>query len=457
MGSGVHLNIHDVSVAVFTTGAGQQRGRLMEAERSSIGSFYRPESYNSSNRSSRRTSITSIESSKSELWIKYLPLDAATPELCPSTCTWKRIRKVIFPVEILFLLSIFCYFFFNQIYEQYIFQHLAHIALHVGHNLTKRQFCYNQTYFANETCFQNFQEHVNTVNMAIAILYLSLTGIASLVLGPLSDVIGRKRALFWSILGIVLCSFFQLFVIHFELNPYTYSIGAFMFGSFGGHAALIGLAFAAVADVTSSKRCLTLRMGLLEACITVGQATGSAALNNWIQQDNCNFSPPVWLMFLIAVTAIVYVCLMTEPTTGRREEYGHDRNNMKQILNGFKCFLVPGYIGIRKWWRLWAATGIILLECLTIIGGNEIITYYLHNKPLEWSYGKIGVYEPVVNLAKGLSLIILLPLLLALKFSNGLLCLTAALFAVATNIIMATIQTDWAMYLGELYTCMTIM
>jgi PCFT/HCP family folate transporter-like MFS transporter 1/3 len=399
-------------------------------------------SFYASNGSGRRLSVSSVDSFKSVSWVKYLSPDAATPELCPFS--WKQIRSVIFPVEILLLLAMFCYSLFSHIYRQYLFQYIAKAT--TGN--TTASFCLNQTYI-NSTVgsdkFELIQEEVNMLNMGITTFYLLLSGISSLILGPVSDVIGRKPVLFWVLMGLFFTSFIQLFVVNFDLDPRSYFAVSFFFGAFGGHAALIGLTLAAISDrVAKFPKLLTIRMGLMEAAITVALAGASAALNNWIDSNGCDFRPPVWLMFIITILLMVYIFLFNETLEQSQRSF-----NKRKLLNGLKYFLIPWYMGYSKWWRLLACTAIITLGTAATIGQTEIITYFLHNKPLEWSYGLIGIYEPIVAGVKGVCLIGVLPLFITLRVSNALLSLIASLVAVITYIMMATIKkTTWEMFLA---------
>ena len=413
-----------------------------------------PGSLLSSARSSRRTSVSSVESN-SEQWVKYLPPTAAEPDLCP--CTWADVRSKIFPVEILFLLFMYGYYFFTQLYQQYYFQHLAGELLSSLPNYTApaKAICFNEDYivsYTNTTAFQNLQDKVNNLNMYSAIIYLSLSAIVALILGPLSDLIGRKPVLFYALLGLVLTSLAQLVIVHIKASVYFYLIPVSIFGASGGHAALIGLVFAAVTDVTSSKKWLTIRMAAVEAAITLARAISSVAVNNWINNNGCYFPPPAWLMFCVVIIPCFYLFLMSEPLTenlkhpSRRHYSG--RHKLQEIFNGFKSFLNPFYIGFSNWWRLWIVACIIAMEALTIIGNYEIIGYFLHNKPLEWSYGRIGVYGAISSTSMGISLVCVLPLLIAIKFSNALICFTASLFGIVTYIMMATVKRSWEMYLG---------
>lgn len=399
--------------------------------------------------SSSRTSLSSIES-RSGSWVKYLPRDAASPQYIPNLSR-DCLRYLFFPVEVLFLLGMFVYFYFGQVYRQYIYQHLAS-QLPALSNASSSSICLNQTYITDLTdssTFEALQSHINLVSMETEIVYIALSGLSSLILGSISDQTGRKPVLAFVVSGMILASVSQIFVVYFDGAAHLFLIPAFFLGIFGGHAALIGLVFAAVSDRTVSKKALTFRMGIVEAALTLAQATSAPAFNGWIQRNGCNFRPTVWLMFAITIIAMLYLIPFPESKEKAKEKGVSKKDRFCGFLNGFKILARPSLIGYSKWWRLCCIACIILLEAFTVIGLDEILEFFLHNDPLSWSYTRIGYYKAIAAVSRGASLIIILPILILMKFSNLVICLIACLFAVVTNSMIATVQASWEMYVGK--------
>ena len=397
--------------------------------------------------SSSRTSLSSVES-RSGSWVKYLPSDASSPQCVPNL-SWSCLRSFLFPVEVLFLLGMFVYLYFSQSYRQYIFQHVARDM--IDENGTS--ICLNQSYITDltdSTTFVAIQSHVNLISMEIEIIYLALSGIVSLLLGSVSDVVGRKPVFVLIFTGMMLMSISQIFIVYFNAPGRFYLIPAFLFGISGGHAALIGLVFASVSDMSASKKWLTFRMGVVEAALTLAQGTSAPALNEWIQNSGCNFHPTVWLMFSITVLAMIFLIPFPESKTKDAADKDYsNRERFCRIFSGFRVFLQPSTIGYSKWWRLGCVLCVVLLEAITIIGLDQVLEYFLHNDPLQWGYTRIGYYKAIAAFSRGVSLLFLLPILIVLKFSNLVICLIACVFAVVTSCMIATVKANWEMYVGK--------
>ena len=82
------------------------------------------------------------------------------------------------------------------------------------------------------------------------------------------------------------------------------------------------------------------------------------------------------------------------------------------------------------------------------------MNYFLHNKPLEWTYDLIGIFGIVTASSHVITLIVILPLLVALPIPeqdlNPFILLFASVIAIITNTMMATVKHDWEMFLGKL-------
>ena len=220
------------------------------------------------------------------------------------------------------------------------------------------------------------------------------------------------------------------------------------YGGFGGQGTMITVMMATVKDVTS-KQWLTIRIGVIESCIAIAKVVTALASNNWIQNTGCNFQPPAWLM--IVVSALALICSLIIPETlskDLRMQYktGHNKG-FKKLSTGVKIFTQPHFIGWRNYWQL------CCVICCASFGQGASVTimnYFLHNKPLEWSYNLIGLYGVVYSGTMALSLNLVLPVLLLCKLSNSFICLIGAVFAIVTNVLIATVKTNWEMFVGEL-------
>ena len=402
----------------------------------------------SSRGSSRRPSLSSTGSSGQ--WVHYLPSDAADPQLCQ--ISWVGFRRIIFPIEIFFFGFVFSVLYFSKLCQLYYFQRLANDKLNsLSSSHSNDSICINQDYYVNHTSrssFLHLQQRVNDLNMYSNIISLVISAMITIFLGPLSDVVGRKPMLLYGVIGALCISIIQLVIVYWRLDVHYYLIAFVFYGGSGGFGFVLGLVVAVVADITP-KRWLTVRMGFVELPIAFGHILSSVAANNWIQSTNCVFLLPALLMVSVSIFTLIYALLIPESLQRESTNNSNIRKQLCKTFNGLKIFLNPNYLGVRKWWRLCVASIILGIGALNIVGNFEITNYFLHNRPLEWSYNTIGIYGAIVASSTGVALLVVLPVLVLLKLSDLVVCLIGALSAVVANVIVANVKTSWEMYLGK--------
>ena len=357
-----------------------------------------------------------------------------------------------FPFEIPFFLWQFSEHFFRSLYQQYYFQQISQAALQKTEANISLQ-CLTQSYVANYTGNEGFlriQEKVNHLNMYSEVTFLGLSIFVGLLLGPISDIVGRKPVMLTAVIGMCLTALLQFVIIHFSLNVYYYLLCSVLFGASGGFGTVMTIIIAIVHDVTP-KWAFTIRIGFIESCIAIAKATTSIATNNWIQKTNCNFEPPAWLMITVTAMAMISVIMMPETLSKEVRISNKQLSNrgFNKIVTGIKLYVKPSYIGYRNHWVLCTATIVICLASLGLGASNSIMNYFLHNEPLEWSYDKIGIYGAVYAAAMGLSLIILLPILVLMKLPVYYISLIGAVAAVITNILIANVKSDYQMFIRK--------
>ena len=302
----------------------------------------------------------------------------------------------------------------------------------------------------NDSIIQ-IQQKANALNMYIAIIGLVSSAVFSLIYGSLSDIFGRKPFLILCFFGLCLSSALQVAVIEFDLNMNIYLLIASAFNGFlGGGATSIGVTYASIADVTT-KKWRTLRLGTTGSAFGFSKALSYLLAYYWIDNNGCDFKGPAYLMLAIGFVGLTYIVLIPESLPRSREE--RKEGGFKKLADGFKTFFIPKRIGFSKWWRVWVCVIVICVEFLCAVGIDEIMSYFLHNKPLEWPYDLIGIYGLVTSIIQCLALIVVLPLLIAIPipeaYSSPLIILLASVIAITTNIMMATVKYDWEMFLGN--------
>jgi PCFT/HCP family folate transporter-like MFS transporter 1/3 len=153
----------------------------------------------------------------------------------------------------------------------------------------------------------------NRVQSDVALLNLfvgvanQIPGILSaIVLGHFSDKYGRKAAMGVVTVGLVLQSLLANLIFEFSLDLKYFILSSGLRALTGGLAGLLTTSYSYIADI-SSKKWLTLQLGILEAVTFIASSLGIAISCTWIQLTNCQFTPVSWLMLASSVALILYV------------------------------------------------------------------------------------------------------------------------------------------------------
>ena len=363
--------------------------------------------------------------------------------------------KRVITVEPVVFLYVFSAYLYIGMFELYSFNRFGWEELMKGNNsnlsnkslekcLTVRQI---DRYGPNNNSGDEVQGKVAVLNA-----YTGVSGqipgiVSALILGPFSDKYGRRTAMGVVIVGLVLQSLLANIIIDFRLSLYFFILSSGLRTLTGGLAGLLTTSYSYIADI-SSRRWLTLRLGILEAMTFIASSLGLGVAGLWIQLAKCNFLHVSWLILASSAALILYLIFFVRDSTNRQQAMRRRRlltTGPKSLLVGFKIFFARG----RPRWKLWLCLTTLCITVINQIGSLTIITLFLLHKPLEWDYVLIGGYLAVVELFHGLSLIIILPIMVGCSLRDPLIALFGVAIACATNTAMGFVAVTWQMFIGE--------
>lgn len=291
------------------------------------------------------------------------------------------------------------------------------------------------------------------VQSNVAILNLFVGGasqipgiISALILGPFSDKYGRRRAMGVVIVGLVLQSVLAHVIIHFNLPLYYFVLSSGLRTLTGGLAGLLTTSYSYIADI-SSKKWLTLRLGILEAVSFIASSLSLGVAGMLIQISDCHFLPVSWLMLAASVALILYLIIFVRESLNRQQTIQRQRllkMGPKSLFIGFKIFCARD----NPLWKLWFCLATLCITVINQIGTITIITLFLLHEPLQWKPGLIGGYLAAGELIHGLSLIIILPIMVGCSVRDPLIALCGVSIACVTNVGMGFVSRTWQMFLG---------
>ena len=272
---------------------------------------------------------------------------------------------------------------------------------------------------------------------------------SSMILGPLSDTLGRKF-IFYSVgTGVMLQGFLSFAIVWCELDLHLFIIGGALTGLFGGLASTLGASFAYTADISSPGPGRSVRIAIVEAMVFVAGVVAEGGAGKLLELLNCSFWPLTVVYSISGLLMIIYTAVFLPEPFSRRERLqraaGQPRG-VGRLLHGVRLFFCPSSYST---WKLWAALCILFAIVGNMIGTQMITAIFQQGHPLKWKPSTVGYFDIVQMAAHGFATLVILPLLLSLSLSDTSTAFIGVVFSCAMSLSTGFVQNTWQMFLSE--------
>lgn len=359
-------------------------------------------------------------------------------------------------IEVLVFMYMFTRLLYLPLYEQYYFhrfglQLLQNTSFAFPNGSTS--VCLDSSIiddYVGKDGYKIVEKNSNTLVLYGQIANRLPAMIVVLIMGPLSDRFGRKPVLIASLIGATLQAMTAVVIINFTLSPYFFVLSNFLTGIFSGFTGALAGSLSYVADI-SSRKWRTFRIGMIEGMLTVGGGLGQFLSGYWLNMNQCNFVPPMWLELVCCLAGLLWVIFLIPESLSkeeRMEKVAKKPKGLKTLMEGIKIFAgrMPQY----STWKLWATLLMTMLPLSNTEGGALVTLYFLKAPPFNLSPIAIGAFQSFQSLSRAVSVTILLAIFsVGLKIPDALSGLIGLLFQLAASLLMGFARTSTQVFASE--------
>lgn len=301
--------------------------------------------------------------------------------------------------------------------------------------------------------------YVNTAMGIPSILF-------SLIYGSFSDQLGRKPFMFLPALGAAMNTGLILEVVYLDgqLPMYLFLIGALVAGLYGSYSIFNSAAYSYTSDVTAQSG-RTRQIGVVEAMTYLGATLSLLIGGIWISKDS-SFISPFWCVLSCQLAVMLYV-LVALPESMYFLRHTPDENRPVSTYNRkfsqshkftracsrFFGAVRSNMFGFFKLvltdWRVAVLMVTFFVVEINFLGITDVVILYSLGKPLCWNSKIIGYFLALKVFLNGLASLVVLPIMLALNWSDAVITLIGLVMGGASLVMMGLATSTWIMFIGK--------
>ncbi len=374
---------------------------------------------------------------------------------------WSVLRHFVIPIEAVSFFFVFTMSFSTQVTQAYLFQRIFSdydVDTNVTANGSVQHDCLDEELIINQTGHYAFIKGLNKIsnyNMGNSLLYLIPSLVLTVVLGPISDILGRKPFIFLVQVGQVLGVVVALVTVHYRLHVSIFFLGSLVSGVLGGLGAMLSLSFSYVTDITPQSW-LTIRMGSLEASFYLGFVASASLANALISKTGCDFAVPMWIVLSTSIVGLIVCVVLPEESRNkdpnksslsRRDPRYTDEHCSRVLIRGFKLLFWKSDLS-KDLWNVWLLIAVLAIAFFNIVGITQMVLYFLINKPLQWNFAAIDIFHAVTSTSHISIIVVILPLLVLYNVPDVVISFAGSIVACGMCIFIALLSQPWEMFLG---------
>ena len=284
----------------------------------------------------------------------------------------------------------------------------------------------------------------------------AVQSIAILLIGPLTDIYGRKLGFIIPAAGAAVQYGVLLIIIYFQTPLYVGLIAAVINGITGGFGMTFLASFTYAADISSHKT-RTLRIGIATAAYYVAGAASEYVGGIWLNRNHCTFEPIMWCGIAACLAEIVYTIVGFPESRSTKQLHQTSQSRTSRCFNCsavcvitlIKDYVIKFWKGLMIFFRqtlktveLWLALLSLTVYILNTVGPQDFVVIFYKAYPLHWNPATIGNLDSLSFALQGVVIFLVFPFVtVVLKLADSLI----ALFGVIPPVMMYLLVA----YFGE--------